>query len=176
MSNVINLIKKIGYVKYIYDEIFHFYGIDYILPEDAEERLDYVITQLPDKVAKIFTMRYKKLMSFEDIGAELGFTAQYANQNTSMAFQIIRFRNRLIEYLLPGYEAPLYDRNGMSKDFSDLNMAVYNCLRYGRIYTIESLTSKTKSEILRIRNMGPKKFEELEKFLKSRNLKLSGEE
>lgn len=149
------------------------------MPEDAESRLDDVINQLPNKVAKVFIMRYKKYMKYDDIGNEFGCTRIYIHMLIDKGFRKIRYSERLKKTLCNEYEC-MSERETqikhMEEEFDVLSMRSYSCLRRANIYSIEDLTSKTKNDLLCLRNMGQKSVKEIEDFLHARNLKLSDEE
>jgi len=60
-------------------------------------------------------------------------------------------------------------------DYLDLNVRTYNGLKRANINTIGVLTSKTRSELFRLRNIGKRSLDDLEKRLKIHNLALREE-
>ena len=60
----------------------------------------------------------------------------------------------------------------------DLNLTVrsYNCLKRANILTIEDLINKTEAEMLKVRNLGKKSFDEIKQKLLDRDLTFKREE
>ncbi|MFA6860097.1 MAG: DNA-directed RNA polymerase subunit alpha [Clostridia bacterium] len=58
----------------------------------------------------------------------------------------------------------------------DLSVRSYNCLKRANINTIEDITRKTKSEMLKVKNLGQKSLEEVIIKLESMGLSLKSEE
>lgn len=58
----------------------------------------------------------------------------------------------------------------------DLSLRSFNCLKRANINTIGDITSKTKSEISKIKNFGKKSMDEIEQNLKDLNLSFKDEE
>lgn len=63
-----------------------------------------------------------------------------------------------------------------SIDELDFSVRSYNCLKRAGINTIGQLTEKTYSDMLKIRNLGAKSFDEIEKKLQDIGLSFKGEE
>ena len=57
----------------------------------------------------------------------------------------------------------------------ELSVRSYNCLKRANISTVEDLTSKTESEMLKVRNLGKKSFDEVVAKLHSLNLDFAPE-
>lgn len=60
----------------------------------------------------------------------------------------------------------------MSIEELDLSPRSYNCLKRAAIHTVEELTSKNKSELKKVRNLGDKSLEEIIERLESLGLEL----
>ena len=58
----------------------------------------------------------------------------------------------------------------------DLSVRSYNCLKRAGINTIEDLTNKTESQMLKIRNLGMKSFKEIKNILEEKGLGFLEEE
>lgn len=54
----------------------------------------------------------------------------------------------------------------------DLSVRSFNCLKRSGIFTIEALCAKTQTELLRLRNLGKKSYNEIIEKLEKANLKL----
>lgn len=167
----IKRIEELGFAKCIYDFVFYNYN-EYELPEDAEKRLEDVINQLPDKVSKALIMRYKNHMKYNDIANELGCSIGYVSTLINNGLQRIRYSDSMKRILCDKYG---YVLNRAEEDFNGLSVRSRNCLQRAGIYSIDSLTRRSKENLLQLRNMGSKSFKEIEGFLHARNLKLSGE-
>ncbi len=58
----------------------------------------------------------------------------------------------------------------------DLSVRSFNCLKRAGIHTVEDLLNKTESEMMKVRNLGRKSFEEVEQKLTSLGYKFPKEE
>lgn len=58
----------------------------------------------------------------------------------------------------------------------ELSVRSHNCLKRAGITTVGELTQKTRSELLKIRNLGRKSFKEIEQVLEQKGLSLKEEE
>ncbi|MGO1712303.1 MAG: DNA-directed RNA polymerase subunit alpha, partial [Senegalia sp. (in: firmicutes)] len=58
----------------------------------------------------------------------------------------------------------------------DLSVRSYNCLKRAGINTVEELTDKSEEDMMKVRNLGKKSLEEVEKKLKDLGLGLENEE
>lgn len=166
----IKQIKEVGYVRSIYDRLF--YNIDYKLPEDAEKRLDNVISKLPDRMSRVFIMRYKECLTYTAIANRLGIkSAQYVTTILSNGYWFIREREELMKTLYPEY---VWTDKTESSIYT-LGTRIVNCLHRANIYTVNDLASKTKNYLLKLPDLGVKSVEEIEVFLSKYNMKLSEE-
>ena len=64
----------------------------------------------------------------------------------------------------------------MSIEELELSVRSYNCLKRASISTVEDLTNKTESEMLKVRNLGKKSFDEVTAKLHSLGLDFAEEE
>lgn len=64
----------------------------------------------------------------------------------------------------------------MNIDELELSVRSYNCLKRAGINTVEELTNKTEEEMMKVRNLGRKSFEEVHAKLKELGLSLSNGE
>lgn len=66
----------------------------------------------------------------------------------------------------------------LETSIDDLNLTVrsYNCLKRSNILTIQDLINKTESEMLKVRNLGKKSFDEIKLKLEERELNFKIEE
>jgi DNA-directed RNA polymerase subunit alpha len=64
----------------------------------------------------------------------------------------------------------------MSVDDLELSVRSFNCLKRAGIDTVEDLTKKTESEMIKVRNLGKKSLEEVIQKLESLGLTLKPEE
>jgi DNA-directed RNA polymerase subunit alpha len=55
----------------------------------------------------------------------------------------------------------------------DLSVRSYNCLKRAGINTVGELVRKTEEEMMKVRNLGKKSFEEVERKLKELGFSLS---
>lgn len=58
----------------------------------------------------------------------------------------------------------------------DLSVRSYNCLKRAGINTVEELTDKSEEDMMKVRNLGKKSLEEVEKKLRDLGLRLEDEE
>jgi len=58
----------------------------------------------------------------------------------------------------------------------DLSVRSYNCLKRAGIHTVEELTKKAEDDMMKVRNLGRKSLEEVQKKLKELNLNLKASE
>ena len=165
----IGQIIEIGYVRHIYDRLFH--NINYELPKDAEKRLDYVISELPDRLSSAFTMRYKECLTYSEIANKLGIKKARVEVILNNGYWFIRKREELMKTLYPEYVWT----NKTESDIYTLGTRIVNRLHRANIYTVNDLASKTKDYLLKLPNLGVKSVEEIEVFLSKYNMKLSEE-
>lgn len=166
----IKQIKEVGYVRSIYDRLF--YNIDYKLLEDAEKRLDNVISKLPDRMSRVFIMRYKECLTYRAIANRLGIkSAQYVTTILSNGYCFIRAREELMKTLYPEYVWT----DKTESDIYILGTRIVNRLHRNNIYTVNDLASKTKDYLLKIPGLGVKAVAQIEAFLNKYNMKLSEE-
>ena len=68
--------------------------------------------------------------------------------------------------------------NTLSMTIEDLDLSVrsFNCLKRAGIHTVEDLVNKTESEMMKVRNLGRKSFEEVMQKLASLGYKFPKEE
>ena len=66
----------------------------------------------------------------------------------------------------------------LETSIDDLSLTVrsYNCLKRANILTIEDLINKTEAEMLKVRNLGKKSFDEIKQKLLDRDLTFKREE
>ena len=64
----------------------------------------------------------------------------------------------------------------MSIEELELSVRSYNCLKRANISTVEDLISKTESEMMKVRNLGKKSFDEVKAKLHSLGLDFAKEE
>ena len=64
----------------------------------------------------------------------------------------------------------------MNIEDMDLSVRSYNCLKRANIHTVEDLTKKTEDDMLKVRNLGRKSFDEVINKLTSYGLKLKDKE
>ncbi len=58
----------------------------------------------------------------------------------------------------------------------DLSVRSYNCLKRAGINTVQDLTTRTESEMMKVRNLGKKSLEEVESKLQAMNLGLASDD
>ena len=64
----------------------------------------------------------------------------------------------------------------MSIDELELSVRSYNCLKRAGINTVEELTNKSQEDMMKVRNLGRKSFEEVLAKLKELGLQLNSSE
>ena len=75
-------------------------------------------------------------------------------------------------------EAAVQKNRTLSTSIESMNLSVrsYNCLKRVGIHTIEDLTSKTRSEVEHIKNLGRKSLKEIQKRIAEQGLSFKEEE
>ncbi len=58
----------------------------------------------------------------------------------------------------------------------DLSVRSFNCLKRAGINTVEDLTSKSEDEMMKVRNLGKKSFDEVREKLQSLGFDLSSDD
>ena len=58
----------------------------------------------------------------------------------------------------------------------DLSVRSFNCLKRAKINTVEELTNTTPSEMMKVRNLGRKSLEEVQRKLESLGVSLAKED
>ena len=58
----------------------------------------------------------------------------------------------------------------------DLSVRSFNCLKRAGINTVNDLVGKSEEEMMKVRNLGKKSFEEVKEKLRSLGYELSSEE
>ena len=64
----------------------------------------------------------------------------------------------------------------MSIEELELSVRSYNCLKRANISTVEDLISKSESEMMKVRNLGKKSFDEVTNKLRSLGLDFAEED
>ena len=64
----------------------------------------------------------------------------------------------------------------MSIEDLDLSVRSYNCLKRANIHTVGDLTHRTEDDMLKVRNLGRKSLEEVQKKLEDLGLSLKAQE
>jgi DNA-directed RNA polymerase subunit alpha len=64
----------------------------------------------------------------------------------------------------------------MTVEELDLSVRSYNCLKRAGINTVEELTQKTEEDMMKVRNLGKKSLEEVQKKLAELGLSLKKSE
>lgn len=98
-------------------------------------------------------------------GYQEGFRNGQLNSNSTIPSNPYQDQEDLSE--IPIEIAPI--------DYLDLNVRTFNGLKRANINTIGALTSKTRSELFQLRNIGKRSLDDLEKRLKMHNLTLREE-
>lgn len=78
-----------------------------------------------------------------------------------------------------GGEAGVQHQQGAADDpidELDLSVRSFNCLKRANINTVEDLISKTGEDMMKVRNMGKKSLDEVQKKLEMMGLSLASEE
>ena len=58
----------------------------------------------------------------------------------------------------------------------DMSVRSFNCLKRAGIDTVEDLTNRTEEDMIKVRNLGKKSFDEVKEKLQSLGFDLSSEE
>ena len=91
---------------------------------------------------------------------------------------LIAINESIREYNMMQEEAAVQKNRTLSTSIESMNLSVrsYNCLKRVGIHTIEDLTSKTRSEVEHIKNLGRKSLKEIQKRIAEQGLSFKEEE
>ena len=129
---------------------------------DFDKSLEYVLSNLSDKERLTLEYRYKKRMSYREIGDVFNITHERVRQYKVRAFKKLR-KSHLTKYLRYGMLGVERMKNNKSTMIEELKLSTraYSILKRHGIITLEQLLTLKYSDILEMRNMGRKSTEEI---------------
>lgn len=148
-------------------------------PADFVASVEYVLYSMPDqRDAEILRMRYKKDMSYTEIGETLGISGERVRQIVIKCLRYLRkpAQLRFLEYGVYGVvrklQVQVWDLETQSSEnvprLDDaplgalrLRPRTYNCLLRADLKTIADVLKLSAAELLSIRSLGVKALEEI---------------
>ena len=129
---------------------------------DFDKSLEYVLSNLSDKERLTLEYRYKKRMSYQEIGDVFNITRERVRQYKVRAFKKLR-KSHLTKYLRYGMLGVERMKNNKSTMIEELKLSTraYSILKRHGINTLEQLLTLNYHDILTMRNMGRKSTEEI---------------
>lgn len=129
---------------------------------DFDESLEYVLNNLSDRERLTLENRYKKGMTFKEIGKVFGVTMERVRQHKVKALRKLR-KSHLTKYLRYGMLGVEKQRVNDSTKIEELKLSTraYSILKRHGINTLEQLLTLNYHDILTMRNMGKKSTEEI---------------
>ena len=112
-------------------------------------------------------MNYKEYKYIDDLLDSMLETMPLEQRVDFLSHVLTTTKNKR-DYYLREWQAPIEDL--------DLNVRAYNCLKRAGIYTIDKLTSHTRIELFKIRNLGAGTLRHIEQQLANNGFKLKEEE
>ena len=143
---------------------------------DFDESLEYVLSNLSDRERLTLEYRYKKGMSYQEIGDVFNVTRERVRQYKVRAFTKLR-KSHLTKYLRYGMlgvkkhiECMINNSQTMIEEMN-LSTRAYSILKRYSVNTLEQLLTLNYHDILQMRNMGKKSTEEIVEKVKSYGLR-----
>ena len=129
---------------------------------DFDESLEYVLNNLSDRERLILEYRYKKRMTYEEIGEVFNVTRERVRQCKVKALKKLR-KSHLTKYLKYGMLGVERMKNNPQTMIEEMKFSIraYSILKRYGVNTLEQLVTLTYSDILTMRNMGRKSTEEI---------------
>ena len=133
---------------------------------DFDKSLEYVLSNLSDKERLTLEYRYKKRMSYQEIGDVFNITRERVRQYKVRAFKKLRksYLTKYLRYGMLGVKKHIECMiNTPPTIIEELNLSArpYSILKRHGINTLEQLLTLKYSDILEMRNMGRKSTEEI---------------
>ena len=151
-------------------------GFEWEQTPDQIAGLERALMDLTDRERECVVLYFQNAMSYQKIGDIYHLSTERIRQIVKKAerklrhpsrFQYIRFGYEgNIARLTPKYELTEEDRRAdlLNTIIEEMNFSVraFNCLKRGSINTVSDITEGLKKgNIMKIRNMGPKSYEEI---------------
>lgn len=135
------------------------YGAENYPANYTEEGLTAALDGMPEKYRSAVLRRYKERQSLGEIADAIGKTSNWARTLILKGLRYLRHPLRLRQLTgetatyAPGEKIPIWEL--------DLNDHCMFCLQRKGITTVNELLNTPKEELLSIRNMGKKTYEEI---------------
>lgn len=152
----------------------------YYIPADIDETIEYLLhiifSNTPND-ADILRKHFKYGKTYADIACEYQDTAEHIQQIANRAIGKFQYPT-CIDCLGMGIFKVIMCYRGFYGGFNDLNLSVRseNALRRAGINTIADLEKMTTKELLGIRNLGKRSYDEIVSMLRLYNIGLREEE
>lgn len=168
------------------DELYGKEGAEYELPDDFEGTIQYVLCMLPQKDREVLKARYEGRLSLEDMAGMFGVTRERIRQVLSHALWMLKQPKPMayirlgVSGMVAGAErraeaARRLQKTTEAEPASEKEAAMYatpisvlmlgaranNCLLRRGISTIGALMRLTAEELMNIRNLGLKTYDEI---------------
>lgn len=149
------------------------------IPPDFNESFQYMLEEtLTERETYILYSFFRDQMRMNEIGERYGIQAEWVRQIKDKAIRRIRHPSRLkylnlglaeVERLQPPEGKPFVKR---TIDELDLSVRAFNGVLRAGVRTIEDLTRLSRSDLMKVRNMGVRTISEIETKLKDKGLSL----
>lgn len=151
-------------------------GFEWEQTPDQIAGLEYVLTTLTEQEKKCVGLYFRNGMTYQKIGDVYHLSRERIRQIIKKTERKLRNPTRFnfirygyegnIERLTPKYELTEEDRRAdlLNTTIEEMNFSVraFNCLKRGNINTVSDITERLKKDgIMKIRNIGPKSYEEI---------------
>jgi len=156
------------------------------MPEDIIEAVDYALSALPEREARVLYGRYKEHMSLEEAGRELGVCRDRVRQIEALALRKLRHwypeECRLFSDGMDAYRQYIAETEreeclaaavAMNKQpdemlIDDLGLSARICsrLRMAGYRYVSDVAGKTRKEMRYINGFGDKSYQDLQEALK----------
>ena len=137
-----------------------------IRAEELQAVLEQLLTTLPEWERQALSLRYVQQLTFDHIGAQMGISGVRAGQLVSKGLRMLRHPTRYKRLIAPGSQkANEVDACPLSPDFPiggmGLSINPYNCLLRHGVVTVADILRLTREDLLSIRGMGKKSYDEV---------------
>lgn len=155
------------------------------IPPDFDESFKYILEEtLTERETYILYSFFRDRIHMQIIGQRYGIQAERVRQIKDKAIRRIRHPSRM-KYLSLGLaEVERLQREPPEEkpaekctiDELDLDVRAFNCVLRAGVRTIEDLTRLSRSDLLKVRNMGVRTIDEVERKLEDKGLALRQED
>ena len=151
-------------------------GFEWEQTPDHIAGLERALMDLTDRERECVGLYFQNCMTYRKIGDVYHLSTERIRQIVKKAERKLRHPTRFnfirygyegnIERLVPKYELTEEDRRAdlLNTAIEEMNFSIraFNCLKRGNINTVSDITERLKKDgIMKIRNIGPKSYEEI---------------